>query len=281
MLVSFVPPALVLAPICPAILAVALLHVLRVLSVVPDAVRVEVDSMTFHIVHVPLTIVFASIMPQVYPIAVNLIIDPLTFEGAAVGPGIFTSALLLRVRIIAGVLSAFSPCLDTRPMLKVIFPVAFVACTLDVRIDAKAIRFIVYPGTIVDISVGVEEFSITTRLIELKITLVARPIHPHHRASAMAQATLPLARVDGSSSIRVNLMLEARVVTVPSYQCLLCFIYLEVLAMHLVGLALNAISTPLQEPFDKRLDLNQLSHLISIDAIRIVLHELTLYITSW
>ena len=262
MLLSLVPPALIFTSICPTILAETFLLVLRVLAVVPDAIGVEVDSVTLHIVLVPLTKVFAAVLPQIYPVAVNFVFEPLSFEGAAVRPGIFTSALLLRLHILADVFRAFRPCLDTRTILDVILPVAFVACTFDIRVDAKAICFIVHPLTIVDVSIRMEEFSFAARLVELKVSLVARPIHPHHRAFAMAQSTFPLACIDSSSSIRVNLMLEERVIMVPPLQCLLCFIYLKVLAVHLIGEALDAISTALQEPFDKRLDPNQLSHLI-------------------
>ena len=64
MLFALVPVAFVPAPICPRVDAVALLLVVQELTVVPDAILVEVDPPPVHEVVQPFTVVLASIRPD-------------------------------------------------------------------------------------------------------------------------------------------------------------------------------------------------------------------------
>jgi hypothetical protein len=81
MLLALVPPALVLAPIRPVVNTVTFLLIIFVLSIVPDSIRVDIDTETMHVVGTPLTIVGSAIVPQVYSVAVYFVVQPLPVIG--------------------------------------------------------------------------------------------------------------------------------------------------------------------------------------------------------
>jgi len=216
MLLALVPPAIVLTPVLPLISAKAFLHVLEKLSLVLDTIRLNVNAIALHVVRMPLAIVLASIEPEVDTVAMALVVEPLTVVRAAIGPDILTPALFLGHGVVTIKLGAFSPSFDAMSMLQVLFPHAFIARTFDRSIYTIAVSFVVEPIPIIYIAICVEKLPIATRLIELPITFVAGRVRPHHRAFAMAQATFPLALVDGTGAICEGLLFSDSIVTINS-----------------------------------------------------------------
>jgi len=78
MLLSVVPPAVVLATIGPKVEAVTGFLVLFVLSFVGYTVCVDVDAHTMHIVVVPMAIVLSSVFPLILAYAVDPVVHPVS-----------------------------------------------------------------------------------------------------------------------------------------------------------------------------------------------------------
>ena len=71
-------------------------------------------------------------------------------------------------------------------MLLVLLPFTFVASPLHVGVDSMAIGLVVHPTAFVDIAVGMEEFPLAARLVELPVAFVAGTVNPFPLALAMA-----------------------------------------------------------------------------------------------
>jgi hypothetical protein len=131
-LLALVPPALVLAAICPKVEPIAFLLIVQVLTVVADTICVNVDTEAGHIVVEPLTIELAAILPQVDTVTIDLVMDPLAFIGASIGPGVQSVPLLFREHVFSVVLCAFRPRFNSLSVLLIIFPGALVSGTLGI-----------------------------------------------------------------------------------------------------------------------------------------------------
>ena len=75
-LLALVPPALVLAPVCPVVMAVASFLVFEELAFVAHAITIDVDTVARHIVVFPLAIVLAAILPDILAHAIDLVVVP-------------------------------------------------------------------------------------------------------------------------------------------------------------------------------------------------------------
>ena len=76
-LLTLVPPALVLTAICPVVVAIACLLVVQELSLVAYTIGIDIHSVARHIVALPLAVVFAAILPHVLADAVDFVVVPI------------------------------------------------------------------------------------------------------------------------------------------------------------------------------------------------------------
>jgi hypothetical protein len=123
MLLSFVPPALVLSAISPIVNPKALFFVVFILSVVSDSVLIEVNAEPMHVVHFPLPVVLTSIVPKIDPVSVNFVVKPLSFKCRSVCPFIDSKALFLAQDVAALISGPLWPRFDALTVLLVVFPV--------------------------------------------------------------------------------------------------------------------------------------------------------------
>lgn len=144
----------------------------------------------------------------------------------------------------------------------IVFPLAFVASPLDIGVDAVTVGFVVEPVTIVDVAIGVEEFTSSASLVILPHAFVARLVWPHHGALAMPQAPLPLALVDSPCLVVVGANFNGDIFLVNSTQRLLRFFVLEILAVHLGSHLQDLVLPSLQEAPHQSLDPDQHSVVI-------------------
>ena len=77
-LLSVLPPALILLAIIPGVDAVAMLAIILVVALVLTAILPGVYALSVHIVVFPLAIIFATIGPDVDASAIDLVLVPLT-----------------------------------------------------------------------------------------------------------------------------------------------------------------------------------------------------------
>ena len=173
MLLTLVPPALVFTAICPVVNTEAFFFIHEVLAIVANTVSVNIDSMTLHIVGLPLTVVLAAILPEVDAVTMNLVIEPLAFVSASISPSIFAMALLLAHYVFTLVFGAFRPSLNTVSMLLVFLPVSFITRTFDVGVNSEAVRFVVHPSAVVDVTISMEKLAVSAGLVILPVALVA------------------------------------------------------------------------------------------------------------
>ncbi len=66
------------------------------------------------------------------------------------------------------------------------------------------VGFVVEPLTLVDVAIGMKEFSSSTSLVILPLTLVARLVRPNHCALTVPQTAFPLALVDSACLVVVS-----------------------------------------------------------------------------
>ena len=254
MLFALVPPALILAPVCPVVYTVAFLFIVQVLAIVPDAIGVNIDSVPAHVVVGPLAVVFAPVSPQVSPEAVDLVVDPLAFVGATVSPGVATQTLLTAHHVVAFERSSLRPSFMTFAVLKIVLPLAFVPRISHVDVDSPSVSFVIGPLSLISVSISVENLPFSTSLIELPLTFVAAAIWPDHRSIAKAHATTPLACVNRTILVIVSPLLQRQGSVVRFLgQSLLRFFGLKVLA-HALGVELHHSVLPAhQEASNPRL----------------------------
>jgi hypothetical protein len=103
-LLSFVPPAFVLSPVGPVVKAVSCFLVLLVLSLVCNAVSINVNAHAVHVIVLPAAIILSTIFPLVLASAIDLVVFPVTLVDAAICPEVNAEPLLLTVVVLALVL---------------------------------------------------------------------------------------------------------------------------------------------------------------------------------
>ena len=91
-----------------------------------------------------------------------------------------------------------SPCLNAVAMLKVIFPHALILGSIYVFVNAPSIGLVISPISIVNVSIYVYEAAFAMCSILSPFSTVLGSVVPCLLTEAIAEASLPLACVDGS-----------------------------------------------------------------------------------
>lgn len=112
-----------------------------------------------------------------------------------------------------------------------------------------------------------KELPFATRLVQLPVALVASLVDPHHGAAAMTQATLPLTCVNCPRAVGENLELWLGVLHIPTSQCFSCFITLEIFAMQIAIVPLDAVATALEPASNERLDSYKFHHFVLLSSL--------------
>ena len=106
--------------------------------------------------------------------------------------------MLAAESIVTFIARLVSPCLNAVAMLKVIFPHALVLSSVHVFVNAAPIGLVISPISIVNVSIDVYEAAFAMCSILSPFSTVLGSIVPCLLTEAIAEASLPLACVDGS-----------------------------------------------------------------------------------
>lgn len=94
------------------------------------------------------------------------------------------------------------------------------------------VGFVVEPLTLVNVAIGMKEFSSPTSLVILPLTLVARLVRPNHCALPVPQTTFPLALVDSACLVIVSASFNWDVFLVNPTQRLLRLFMFKIFAVY-------------------------------------------------
>ena len=232
MLLALVPPPFILPSIGPVVKTITFLFVVQVLTVVTHSVCVDVDTMSLHVIVRPLAKIFAAVFPKIGSESINLVILPLAFISRAIGPGVFPNTFFLAHHVLSLVECTFWPGFKTLSILLVVFPVAFVTSSLHVCVNSVSICFVIKPCAIINITVGMKEFSFAAGLVELPLPFISRIVWPDHRATSVPQTAFPLTSVNSSGLIGVNSVFKGSIRLKLTAKSFHCFIDLKVLRLN-------------------------------------------------
>lgn len=199
-LFALVPVALVAPLIGPCVDAKAVLLVILVLSLVHSAVIPNVDAHALHVIVEPLTLIPSAVEPRVHADARYLVLPPVARVHRSIVPLVATDAVLASKGVLTLILRLVSPGLNTVAMLKVILPHALILSTIHVLVRSHAVRLVIRPVPVIDVTVHVDKSALTVSSILTPLTGVLGLVSPHLLAKAIAEASLPLAAVDGTSA---------------------------------------------------------------------------------
>jgi hypothetical protein len=112
------------------------------------------------------------------------------------------------------------------------------------------VGFVVKPISVVDVAIGMKEFTSSTSLVVLPHALVPCLVWPHHSALAMSQTTFPLALVDSACLVVVSATFNGNVFLVNSTQRFLRFFMFEIFAVYFRSHFQDLVFASLQEATD-------------------------------
>ncbi len=121
-LLSLVPPTLILAAIGPCVVAETIFFIFDIFSVVSYTILIDVNSESVHVVSSPLTVVLSAIRPEVYTVALDLIVLPFAFVHRTVRPEILALTFLLASVVFTLVAGSLRPGFIALAVLQVLLP---------------------------------------------------------------------------------------------------------------------------------------------------------------
>ncbi len=130
---------------------------------------------------------------------------------------------------------------------------AFVTSSLHVCVNSVSICFVVQPCAIINIAVGMKEFSFSACLVELPLAFISRIVWPDHRATSVPETALPLASVNSSCLVSVNPVFKRSIRLELTAKSLHRFIDLKVLRLDLGRKLHDFVLFTLQISSDQRL----------------------------
>ena len=152
MLLAVEPPAFILPTICPGVDSVAFFDTSRELPIVLNSIRVAVETVTSHMVVVPLAEVFFSVWPAVPAYALDDSIVPLPFVDCSICIGVLTLSVFVSHGVFAFILGTTSKGLDTVSMLVVVPPCTLVLSTVCSCINPEPISFVINPHPFINVT---------------------------------------------------------------------------------------------------------------------------------
>lgn len=240
-LLTLVPVALVLAPVCPDVNAKAVLLVVEVLTLINPAVSPVVQAEPFHVVIVPLAFVASTVGPLVNAQAANFVFDPITKVHASIAPLVSAKSVFAPVLVISLILTFVSPLFNAVPVLQIVLPTARVLRSIHVVVSTYSVRFVMCPVSFVVVAISVHEFSLSMSFVIFPHTGVASAIRPDLLPVAISEAAFPLSIVDSARAfVLVRRSLDSLLVHVVSpglADSLTALLVVEVLAATCLFLA--------------------------------------------
>ena len=195
MLEPFNPLSFVEPTIWPSHHAMSMLLVVQILACVNSSIWPCETTCSTHPVFGPLTTVFLSICPTVYPFPMKSICFKVPFIAGTIRPMQFAFTTFLPLTVLPFKTCTVWPKFYTFTMLLVIAPLAIITSLVKMPITTMAMGTVRPPLAFINSTIGKSKSSITIGLVVPELTIISGPIGPEMRSSAMSFVADPLSGI--------------------------------------------------------------------------------------
>lgn len=173
-----------------------ILLVIFVFPLVFSSILPGVYSLAVHAVVQPLSCVTPPVRPHVRPESVYLAYMPFPLIIGPVRPHVSTVSLLLALMVLSHVLGTIAPDLSSFPMLQIVLPQPLVLRAVGVQVCSHPVRLVILPDPLEDVSVHMIKLPLPAGAIVFPFALILRAVDPHLHAYPLPHASLPFPVVD-------------------------------------------------------------------------------------
>ena len=172
--------------------------VIHILTIVFAPVGPCENTVSMHLVQVPVTAKLATIFPNIHSFTMDIVLGEVSIKFVSIVPLEHASSILEAVDVAANVDRAIRPCFFALSMLFVLVPLAFIAGTIGMRVHSNALGHIVQPLSFVDVAVSVDQAAAALCLVLFEPAFVNVAVSVDQATAALCLVLLEPAFVNGS-----------------------------------------------------------------------------------
>lgn len=188
LLFSFLPHPVVFSTIWLRENTVALLLVCCEFAFVDSSIGVAEFPDAVHFVFVPVALVYSTVSPPVFSLAVKVILEKeAVVLGVLRGPGEFAETVFAAILIASFVDCPVGPLFSALSVLLVFGPVALIFGSINVQIFSMAVKHVVFPEPAIDVAISADKPTLPIGLIVLPLAFVNAAVAPD-----LVSVTMPL-----------------------------------------------------------------------------------------